>query len=154
MKMSETDDNISPDEQLKLQAATANDAQTRLNVDSNRVFLAGTRRFPDFEESIERLKTAEVTSPDLLAQAMELDAPEKVLHYLGQEDNLDTAKKIAKLPPVRRAAALAALERGEPFVEKTVVPMWKRSRNDLSNESLSDREWSRAWDRKYLGKGR
>jgi hypothetical protein len=145
-------DDISEGDMLRLQSASAADPQTKLNVDSNRVFLAGTQQYVDFEASIDRLKAADVTSADLLSQAMELDDPAKVLHHLGQEDNLDTAKMIAKMTPVKRAAALAALERGEPISNNAAVPMWKRSRADLSNESLSDKEWGRAWDRKYLGR--
>jgi hypothetical protein len=56
------------------------------------------------------------------------------------------------MTPVKRAQALAAIERGETVHEKADVPMWKRSRADLSNESLSSKEWSDLYDRKY-GKG-
>ena len=143
------DDDISPADMLRLQSATAPDPQARLNVDSNRVFLNGTETYVDFEASVDRLKSADVTSAEFLAQAMELHDPAKVLHQLGQEENLETAKRIAKMPPVQRAHALAAIERGEQVHEKAAVPMWKRSRADLGNENLSAQEWSRLYDKKY-----
>jgi hypothetical protein len=146
-----SEDDISPDQTLALQAATAAPDQ-KMVVESNRVFLAGTRDYPDFEESVERLKSAEVTHPDFLAQVLELDNPAKVLHELGQEEAVETAKKLAKMTPVRRAAALAAYERGEPIAEKASVPMWKRSKADLGNENLSEKEWSALYDKKY-GRG-
>jgi hypothetical protein len=146
------DDDATIDENLSVQRVTAATPEAKFNADCETVFRAGVRSQIGFEESVERLRGAEVTTPDFLQQVLELDAPEKVLHQLGQEENLDTAKKLAKLSPVKRAAALATLERGEAFVEKTGTPMWKRSRSDLSNESLSDKAWSALYDKRH-GRG-
>ena len=132
--------------------ATAPNPEAKFTADCNRIFVDGEKRFGNFEEVTEKLGKVGATSQDVLMQALECDDPAKILYQLSQDE--DTAKLIAKMPPVRRAAALSAIERGEPLPTANPVPGWRQSRNDLSNPNLSDREWSFAWDRKFLGKNR
>jgi hypothetical protein len=136
-----SDDDFSPEDALRLQSVTAPDEQTRLSVDCNRVFLEGSKNIPGFEQSVDQLKQAQITSPDLLAQVLECDHPDKVLHRLGQD--LDVAKRVAGLPPVKRAAAFAAIERGEPIPEPR-MPTWKTPKAMRSEDDFSDREWEAA----------
>jgi hypothetical protein len=149
----QNDYGLTAEEALALQSATAANSHQKFDTDANRVFLDGTRQFPGFEQSIERLKEAGVNTPDVLLQIMESDAPARVLHHLGQEEDLATAKQLAALNPVKRAQAIAAIERGESYnFAKTATPMWKRATNDLSRDDLSDKAWSAAFDKRF-GRG-
>jgi hypothetical protein len=141
------DDEFSVDDQMRLQSVTAPDEQTRFNVDCGRIFMEGSRDIPDFESSIDALKRAGVTTTDFLLQALETNHPAKILHHLGQD--VDAAKRIVALPPVRRAAALAALERGEVYQDSG--PAWKRPKSMKTEEDLSDAEWS-VWRKEQLAK--
>jgi hypothetical protein len=138
-----SDDDIEQEDLMRLQSVTAPDDQTRLNVDSNRVFLEGSKNIPGFEGSVDALKQAGITSGDFLAQVLETDAPHKVLHALGQDVAL--AKKVAALPPVKRAAAFAALDRGEPIPEPR-MPTWKTPKAMRHEDDYDDKTWSRMYN--------
>jgi hypothetical protein len=126
--------------------ANSPDPGTRFNAACNKVFLHGTKNYADFEQTVERLKGAELTSKEFLEQVMESDDPSKLLHQLGSEEGIEQAKKLAKLSPFKRAKALAAIERGERYVETT--PTWKKSKAELGDH-LSSKEWSALWDKKH-----
>jgi hypothetical protein len=139
--MSDTDD-LSDGEMLRLQSFTAPDPQTRFNIDCNRVFLDGSRQFEDFETSMDALKSAGVTGPDVLSQVLDVDNPAKLLHTLAQD--MDLAKQVAALPPVKRAAAIAAIDRGDPIPNTKSQPAWRAPPSQRTEDSLSDSEWARA----------
>ena len=141
------DDEIPASQQIAMRAAKATDPVDKFNVNADRIFLNGVDQFPDFETSVETLKEAGVMSNDVILQAMELDNPAKVFDELAKD--VDLAKQVAGLPPVRRAAAFAALERGKSVPTTKALPSWQRSRSDLSNDFLSSKQWSADYDRKY-----
>ncbi len=145
--MSDTDDYDAQDDAQIIARATAPTPEGKFTADCNRIFVDLEKRVGDGEGVVEKLGKVGATSQDVLMQALECDDPAKILHALSQDE--DTAKLIAKMPPVRRAAALSAIERGEPLPTANPVPGWKQSRSDLYNPNLSDKEFSRAWDRKY-----
>ena len=137
--MSDNDD-FSEADMLRLQSATAIDPQTSYTVNCNRIFLEGAKQFDDFEDAVDRLKGANVTTQDVLLQVMETDQPAKILHQLSND--LDLAKQVAALPPVKRAAALSAIERGEPIpAQKT--PAWKTPASRRLKRSLGRRNLER-----------
>ena len=126
------------DANLRLRTVTAPDAATKFNVDCERVFLEGAKAFPDFEDAVGRLSEAQVTHTDLLLQVLETDQPAKVLHALAGD--MTVAKQVAALPPVKRAAAIAAIERGEPIpAQKT--PAWRQPANARHEDLLDDDRW-------------
>jgi hypothetical protein len=141
------DDEIPASQQIAMRAAKATDPVDKFNVDADRIFLNGVEQFPDFENSVEVLKSAGVMSQDVILQAMELDNPAKVFDELAKD--VDLAKQVASLSPVRRAAALAAISTGQPIPTTNATPSWKRSRNDLSREDISDKAWAAAYDKRY-----
>jgi hypothetical protein len=143
-------DEFTEGDKLTIQRATATDPDTRFNLDCNKIFLQGEERFGDFESVAEKLKKTGAGNREVLEQLLGTNDPAKIM-YSTDEETLTT---IAKMPPVQRASAIAAIERGEPLPTGNPLPSWKRPRNDLSREDISDKAWSAAWDRKYLGKGR
>lgn len=80
-------------------------AQQTFNARCNAVVDAGEKAFgQDFNAAISNLRSAGlVTEHDMtfIADALETDAPEQVLHILGQDP--DEAMRIASLTPGRRA---------------------------------------------------
>lgn len=145
------DDDITEHDKAAFASATAATPEAKWNADCNRVFFDGVKRFGgEFEDGVARLKEEGVATPDVLLQLLETDDPARTLHTLAQ--NPDDAKLIAAMPPVRRASAIAALERGEPLPTNNATPAWKQSRSDIMNPNLSDREFAAAYDRKY-GRG-
>lgn len=144
--MSDEDD-ISESDMLRLQSATAIDPQQSFNVNCNRLFLQGAKDFDDFEDAVGRLKENNVTSNDVLMQLMECDQPTKIMHQLAGD--LELAKQVRDLPPVKRAAALAAIERGEPIPEAK-SPAWKTPASKRHEDLLDDATWSRLYNQGKL----
>jgi hypothetical protein len=149
--MSDNDD-ISEGEILRLQSVTAPDPQARFNIDCNRVFLDGSRQFADFESSMDALKGAGVTVHDVLSQVLDVDNPAKLLHTLAQD--MDLAKQVAALPPVKRASAIAAIDRGDPIPNTKAQPAWRVPPSQRTEDSLSDSEWAAANRAGKLPRGR
>jgi hypothetical protein len=138
--MSDTDDDISEADMLRLQSATAIDPTTSFNVNCNRLFLQGAKEYDDFEDAVGRLKEANITTNDVLLQLMETDQPAKIMHQLAGD--LDLAKQVAALPPVKRAAALSAIERGEPIPAQR-TPAWKTPVSRRHEDQLDDESWGK-----------
>ncbi len=141
------DDEVTQYQQVALRSAKASTPIDKFNVGADRIFLSGTEQYGDFENTVEALKAAGVMSDDVILQAMECDNPPAILDALGRD--IDVAKQVAALPPVKRAAALAAISAGQPVPSFNAVPGWQRPRNDLSREDLSDAAWSKQFDRVY-----
>lgn len=135
------DDEISESDYNRVLSASGVDPQTSYNLACNKIFLEGTKQFDDFEDAIGRLKGAEVSTPDVLLQVMETDQPHKVLYELAAD--LDLAKQVAALPPVKRAAALSAIERGEP-IPASRTPAWKTPVSRRHEDQLDDESWAKA----------
>lgn len=86
------------------------EAARAFNTRCDEVFHAGQKAFPDFQESVANLNMLGVIRPDnpaFLTAVLETDAPEKVLHELAQDP--EEAVRIARLDPVRQAAALVKM---------------------------------------------
>ena len=84
------------------------DTTQRAWVDTcNRVVMDGERDFPDFQATIATLNATGAMKDELVEAAIELGDPHRVLHQLAQ--NPAEAARIAALPPVRMAAALAKI---------------------------------------------
>jgi hypothetical protein len=143
------------DDQIAIQrAAMGGDPAVVYTHDCNTAFKRGRERFgdEDFIAAIDSLKDTGCRDDHVLKQIMGADDPSGLLYKLSQDP--ETAKTVAAMSDVRRAEALAALARDEPLPSANRIPSYKRSRTDLSREDVSDRDWGKAWDRKYLGKGR
>ena len=139
------ENNTSAEDQLILASATAPDEFSRYTLDCNRVWLEGSKTIPGFEELVKKLGKAEVTTHDFLIQALEVDNPAKVLHTLGQD--VELAKKVAALPPVKRAAAFAAIERGEAVPEPR-MPAWKVPKAMRHEDQLDDESWFKQYGKR------
>jgi hypothetical protein len=146
--LSDQDDDISESDKAAFASATAATPQDKWNADCNRVFYDGVKRFGgEFEDAVEQLKTEGVATQDVLLQVLETDDPAKMLYELARDK--DVAKTVAKLNPVQRASAIAALQRGEPLPTRNPLPAYKQSRSDIYNDSLSNAEFDRAWTKRY-----
>ena len=95
------DDEISPNDQIRLARAVTTDPATRYDLDCNKIFLDGAATYPGFESAVEALKEAGVSTPDVILQVMDADNPAAILDHLGGD--LDLAKSIAKMNPVRES---------------------------------------------------
>lgn len=78
----------------------------------NTIAETGKKEFADWDDTLKNLglvgAVGQNASPEFLETAIELQAPHKVLHYLGS--NLEEAEKVIKLPPKKMALELARLE--------------------------------------------
>lgn len=138
--------------QLAAKRAMAQNPAERFAHDANRIFVDGEKRFGDFEGAVGAINKAGLTDNAAIEQILECDDPARVIHELRQDP--DALKAIAAAPPVRRAAMLSALERNEPMPTFNSTPAWRQSKDPLTNPNASAKEFSAAWDRKYLGKDR
>lgn len=84
-------------------------AERTFNDTCNRVFDDGTKKFPDFEQSVQQLKLVGAEeNPAFYEAAVSLNQAPTVLHHLGK--NPDEAARILAMPPMRMAQELARLE--------------------------------------------
>ena len=138
--------------QLAAQRAMAKDPTQRFAIDANRIFIDGEKRFGNFEGAVATINKAGLADNSAIEQIMECDDPAALIHRMSQDP--DALKAIAAAPPVRRAAMLSALERNEPMPTFNPTPAWRQTKDPLTNPNSSAKEFSEAWDRKFLGKGR
>jgi hypothetical protein len=80
-------------------------AVQRFNDQCNTIYQQGTEEFGDFAERVQLARTANVLNPAIVEAAVELGDAHRVLYALLSD--IDEASRIAELPPVRAAAALA-----------------------------------------------
>jgi hypothetical protein len=134
--------------------AMATDDLQAHNAKADRVFDTGVRRHPGFQHSVKALQKAGVMTPDFIESVMDADDPPATLQYYGAtEEAIEEAKRLAALSPTRRGIALAARQRGESFdFKQNATPDWQRSRGDINNPDLSEKEFSRLYDKIY-GRG-
>ena len=109
--MSDEND-TSAEDQLILASAIAPDELTQHNVDCNRVWLEGSKTIPGFRKCCGVKKRLLFPRKTSLSRRSKPITRQRFSHTLGRD--IETAKKVAALPPVKRAAAFAAIERGEP----------------------------------------
>lgn len=87
-------------------------AQKNFNDACNKVADTGAKEYKDWGDALKNLTMVGAVGQgapiDFLQTAIELQAPHKVLHYLGT--NLDEAKRITELPPTKMALEMARLE--------------------------------------------
>lgn len=112
----------------------------------------GKSEFPDFQRSIANL-TMLGMDDNFVQVAIDSEAPHKVIHYLGQEANLDEAARILSLPPAKQARELARLEYklNQPPppkpVSKAPAPINPIGSGGVTDSGLSDElpidEWMR-----------
>jgi hypothetical protein len=135
-----------------MQRATAQNWEQVYNTNANQIFEEGVKNYAGFEQKVDHLKSNGITSPDFVALLQQCDNPAAVLDKLGEEEDLSAYKN---LNPVQLARALATIDAGGTYKpQKNTTPAWQRSRADINNPNLSDKEFSKAWDRKFLGKKR
>jgi pyruvate/2-oxoglutarate dehydrogenase complex dihydrolipoamide acyltransferase (E2) component len=94
---------------LAQQEAARMVAEQRFNESCNKVHAEGVKEFPDFDASNRNLQMLGA-SREFYELATSADAGHKLLHHLGQEQNLDEAERILRLPPVQMARELTKLE--------------------------------------------
>lgn len=118
-----------------------------------KVFKDGASEFKDaeFKSSIANLSMAGMTD-DFIRVALDTDAPHKVIHHLGQTENLDEAARIFSLPPAKQARELFKLEQklSQPAtkpVSKAPAPIKPLGSGATTDTGLSDdlpiEEWMR-----------
>lgn len=139
-------------------------AANAFNNQCNSLFEQGAKAYgeAEFDANLQNLRDVGVISPDDLGfvrDALETEAPEKVLFHLGQ--NPDEALKIASLSPTKRAVALDRLavqlstEKPKPSkpVSKVPAPIAPvgsgRSTKeiDISDPNISDEDFFREMER-------
>lgn len=95
----------------------------------------------------------------VMSSIIETDMPDKIIAHLAQHP--DEAKKIAQMNPSRRSAALGRIESqllphsNGPSIGAD--PAWKHKaagRVNLNDDTVSDQQWSRAFDRKMRDRQR
>jgi hypothetical protein len=145
-----TDDTEDTGPSYAMQRATAQSWEQVYNANANEIFETGIKNHPGFEQKVDALKANGIMSPDFVALLQQCDDPPRVLDRLGGEEDLSA---YTNLNPVQLAKALAAIDAGGTYKPpKTTTPAWKQPRSDPRNESLTDAEFSRAWNRRYLGR--
>lgn len=83
----------------------------RFDESVSKVIQDGAKEFKDseFKNAVSNLTMAGMDD-NFVRLALDTDAPHKVIHYLGQADNLDEATRIFSLPPTKQARELFKLE--------------------------------------------
>jgi hypothetical protein len=148
----DNEDDYDPHVEAAMQRATAESWEQVYNADSNEIYKTGVKNIPGFEQRVDHLKASGIMSPPFIELLRQCDNPPRVLEQLGSEEDLSAYQK---LNPVQMMKVLAAVDEGRAYKPpKTSTPAWRQSRNDPTNETLTDAQFSKAWDRKYLGKGR
>jgi hypothetical protein len=84
-------------------------AQRSFNEACNKVYEVGTKELQGFDSAVSNLQ---LVGPNLefLDAVTASDAGHKILHHLGQLENLAEAERILNLPPVQMGRELAKLE--------------------------------------------
>jgi hypothetical protein len=127
------------------QRATAQTWEQVYNANANEIFEIGVKNIPGFEQKVQALKDNGVMSPDLVVLLQQCDNPPAVLDRLGSEEDLAYLKN---LNSVQLAKVLSAADEGRTYKPRNPTPNWKLPKSEL-NDSLTDREFSAAWDRKF-----
>jgi flagellar motor protein MotB len=83
-------------------------AQKQFDEACNRVFQAGVKESPEFEQNLRTLQSVGEIGRDFLEVVTEMDAGHKVLSHLGA--NPDIAERVLSLPPLKQALELARIE--------------------------------------------
>ena len=139
-------------------------ATQAFNNQCNNLFQQGAKAYGEeaFDANLQNLRDVGVISPDDLGfvrDALETEAPEKVLFHLGQ--NPDEALKIAGLSPTKRAVALDRLAvqlstekpKASKPVSKAPAPIAPVGTNrsakeiDISDPNISDEDFFREMER-------
>jgi hypothetical protein len=94
---------------LAQQEAARMVADQRFRESTDKVWNQGVSELPGFNAAVANLQMVGMDR-QFVELAVESDAGHKVLHYLGQEQNLDEAARILRLPPVQQARELTKLE--------------------------------------------
>lgn len=94
---------------LAEQIANQRLAEQQLVSATDRVWQAGTKELQGFEQAVNNLSMVGMDAK-FVQLAIESPDAHKVIHYLGQEANLDEAARILRLPPVQQARELTRLE--------------------------------------------
>jgi hypothetical protein len=84
-------------------------AQKDLVSATDRVWQSGTKELQGFEQAVNNLAMAGMDA-NFVQLAVESPDAHKVIHYLGQEANLDEAARILHMSPVQQARELTRLE--------------------------------------------
>lgn len=143
--------------QAELQSEAARIVQVQsFNNLSNQIFDQGKEKFNDWDESINTLRETGLMSQPLLEIAFTTDAPDAVLHYLGND--LDEAARIVQMSPVKAASELTklavklsapakspAISKAPPPINKTVTGTVTPT-TDLAKIAANGdaREWAEA----------
>ena len=113
----------------------------------NAVADSGKKAFADFDQALGTLNAMGVMTQGFVETVMQLDAPERVLHALGNDP--DAADRIARLPLARQAVELDRLARA-PAASKPVSkapppvkPVGGQSRSEVDLDRMSDEEFYR-----------
>lgn len=127
-------------------------AERSFNESCNKVYETGAKELPSFDAAVSNLQLVGVTR-EFLEAATASDAGHKILHHLGQLDNLGEAERILKLPPVQMGRELAKLEMklNQPPPPKPVskapapiTPIGSGGATDTGlRDDLSIEEWMR-----------
>jgi hypothetical protein len=127
-------------------------AERSFNESCNKVYEIGTKELPGFDAAVSNLQLVGVNR-DFLEAATASDAGHKILHHLGQLDNLAEAERILRLPPVQMGRELAKLEAklNQPPppkpVSKAPAPITPIGTGGVTDSGLSDDlpidEWMR-----------
>lgn len=138
-------------ETLAEQKAAQMLAERSFNDQCNKVYEAGSKELPDFNAAVSNLQFVGVNR-DFLEAVTATDAGHKILHHLGQLDNLPEAERILNLPPVQMGRELAKLEikLSQPIakpVSKAPAPITPIGASGATDSGIRDdipiEEWMR-----------
>lgn len=131
-------------------------ATNEFNRRSNEIYDAGTKDFPDFDQSLKTFQMLGGLPPALIEAAQEAGDAHKILHQLGK--NPDEAARILSLPPVRMAAAVAKLAsapapapRPISSAPAPIKPITGQGTADKDPEKMTMAEWVAWHDKRNTG---
>lgn len=146
-------------------------AQKLFNDDCNAVAEAGAKDIPDFNDKLGLLRSIGVVSDDFLKDIFAVDkaSAHKMLDRLAQEPDrahmmtrMDSRRRIAELTrmqiqmaeapkpaPAPAAKTISKVPPPKPVVDAVGDDLGEM---DLSNDKLSDADWSKLWNKRYLNK--
>jgi hypothetical protein len=131
-------------------------AERSFNEACNKVYAEGSKEYQNFDAAVGNLQLVGVHR-EFLEAATSTDAGHKILHHLGQMENLAEAERILKLPPVQMGRELARLESrlNQPVakpVSKAPAPIKPIGTGGATESGLSDdlpiEEWMRRHSKK------
>lgn len=88
-------------------AVTERAAAADFNRQADAMYDTGSKKFEDWQQSVEMLNATGLMTRDLLDAAMATEAGAEVIHNLGND--VEEAQRIAALPPIRMAAELTRM---------------------------------------------